>query len=274
MAREKRDKFIYPDKKRYCLDALKKSFMTIDEGTEFLNCPLYVLLFFIREEYKKTKSEVLKQIILNYSEFHFFESKNISEKSLNLQKEIVLVALTYRISVVNLCRLFETSYDDIEKVFENFSLYNFPIYFLNLETMNENEEFETLAFKKGKHYFLRVQELRRFKIKAIQEGNDEKLEVFNEKIRSLQNEINDSAALALQNNDEITHEELLVIINYRIKYGLSRIQCEEMFGVKEFRLREYENKLIEKDDYYRAKLYFLNEFQNRHSKLDQGIFQR
>ncbi len=47
MAREKRDKFIYPDKKRYCLDALKKSFMTIDEGTEFLNCPLYVLLFFI-----------------------------------------------------------------------------------------------------------------------------------------------------------------------------------------------------------------------------------
>ncbi len=185
-----------------------------------------------------------------------------------------MVALTYRISVVNLCRLFETSYDDIEKVFENFSIYNFPIYFLNLETMNENEEFETLAFKKGKHYFLRVQELRRFKIKAIQEGNDEKLEVFNEKIRSLQNEINDSAALALQNNDEITHEELLVIINYRIKYGLSRIQCEEMFGVKEFRLREYENKLIEKDDYYRAKLYFLNEFQSRHSKSDQGIFQR
>lgn len=271
---KKKDLFFIQDKKRYCLDALANSLLTPKEAVDFLNCSFYVLLFFIREEYKKTQSEVLKQIIISYSEIPFFESKNISEKSLNLQKEIVMVALTYRISIANLCQLFETSYDDIEKVFDNFPFYSFPFYILNLETMNENKKFEALAFKKGKHYFLKAKELRTLKIKAIRNGDDEKVEVLNEKIRSLQTEIYDNAALALQNNEEILLSDLLLITQYRIKYGLSRNQCTEIFGVKESRLREYENKLIEKDDYYSEKLYFLNEFQDKHSKLDRGIFKR
>lgn len=274
MVEKKRKEFLSVDKKRYCLNAIQQSIMTIEEASAFLGTSLNVLLFYIKDEYNRTHSESLKRIILHYSKVSFYENKNISGKALVIQKEIVLAALTFRLSFDNLCRLFETSYDDIENMFDHFPLLNFQVYLLNLETLNESKELENRAFSKGKRYFLRAKELHTFKRKAILNGEKEKQEVLKEKILLLQTEINDSRALAIQNSDEITEEDLLVITDYRIKYGLSRIYCEDLFGIKESRLREFENKLMSQDDYYSSKLYFINEFHSKHSKLDQGIFKR
>ncbi len=266
--------FLSMDKKRYCLNAMQESRMTVNEALEILNVPLTMLLFYIIEEYNRTQNEHLKSIISCYSKTHFYENKHISDKALIIQKEIVLAALTFRLSFNNLCRLFETSADDIEKMFDHFPLLDYPIYLLNLETMNESKELEDLAFKKGKIYFLKAQELRALKRKAMLKGETEKQEALTEKILLLQTEINDSLALAMQNSDEITEQDLLVIINYRIKYGLARNRCEDLFGIKDYRLRAFENKLMSQDNYYQSKLYFLNEFQEQRSKLDQGIFLR
>ncbi len=262
------------DKKRYCLNAMQESRMTVNEALEILNVSLTMLLFYIKEEYNRTQNEHLKSIISCYSKTRFYENKCISDKALIIQKEIVLVALTFRLSLNNLCRLFGTSSDDIEKMFAHFPLLDYPIYLLNLETMNESKELEDLAFKKGKIYFLKAQELRALKRKAMLKGETEKQEALTEKILLLQTEINDSRALAMQNSDEITEQDLLVIINYRIKYGLARNRCEDLFGIKDYRLRAFENKLMSQDNYYQSKLYFLNEFQDQRSKLDQGIFLR
>lgn len=225
------------------------------------------MLYYVKSDYERSQDERLKKILEHYSDFPFYENRHLASKSLNYQKEIISVVLTYRLSYKNFYRLFQTSPSDLEEIIGNFPDLTNAFYFLRLETTNEKKELEELAFKKAKRYFLRKQELQVILIKAKKEGNKEKQEIIKEKITLLQSEIYDVKALNIQNKDELTEEDALIITDYRIKYYLTRAQCKKIFGISDNILLRFENKLISEDDYYYSKLSFLNQFLMNPSKI-------
>ena len=93
------------------------------------------------------------------------ELKKLQAKVL---KEVVLVALTYRVSYKNLARIFNTNIDDVKESFAILDFDTKALYFLNEETKLEDEINEKYAYTYAKNYFNKRNKI----IKGLQTATD------------------------------------------------------------------------------------------------------
>ena len=195
-------------------------------------------------------------------------------KSNNLLKEIILVALTYRVSLKSLAILFNTSIEDIKQTFLFFDFdYLESLNFLHIETQNETKEEEKIAYEKAEIYFY----LRSKLILAIKGTNHlETKENYKHLRMNLLKEIDDSfiKRIAGRKISAITIQDREYIARYRLKYYFSMAECSEKLKRSSEFIRACEEELALKDEIYAKKLAVLNEtfyLPNRDSEINNRI---
>ncbi len=241
--------------------------ITLSEGMHTLKMGFYTLLRFIKEYNEKEKIENLQKILDDYAFAFQYESKNYALLSWEKRREIVHVALTYRLSIKSLCDLYKTSGDDIENVFQNVNEFYDALKYLLYETENEKEDISLESFRKGK-YFLSRKKLIFRNLKMAKEKNEyEKVEAYQEKWLALQKEILDDRDVEyLKTQGILSYDDKLKIVQYRLKYGLTKIKCATIFGISTDTLIAFEEDLMKDSFYYDEKISSLNAFNDeKHS---------
>lgn len=251
----------FSPKVKFYIQEIKMNKKTIKEASQELGIGFYTMLSYIKEKNDKEYEEVLQNILNGYSFAFKYESRNYGNASLEKKKEMMDLALSYRISISSLCELYQTTASDIEEVFKGGRVvtYENALDFLVFETEQESEAMRAEAFQKGKYYLDRKKLYLKNLKKALSKDEKEKVEVYQEKINDLRKEIlDDETIFELKNCLIVLDEDKLRIVNYRIKYGLSKKQCVELFGINTTTLLQFEDKLMEQNPYYYEKLFILN----------------
>ncbi len=177
--------------------------------------------------------------------------KSLQTYPLKVQKEFLLLSLAYRVSFKNLSRILNTTVEDILYTFMSFQEYESSINYLFLETMNEEEMSEKLAFVKAKNYYLKRNKLMK-SLKNATEGKEE----IKQQIQELYHEIDDSLIKSImgKNIKELTQEEKDFLAMYPIKYNLHLSDCERKFSISRSTFRYYQDDLAERKPIFADKL--------------------
>lgn len=246
--------------------------MSIEQVAKALKYSHNGILEMLKNYYDKNPSDKLKEIITQYnSNFSEFESMELSKKNTNFQYEIVMVALTYRVSVESLAKLLKTSRTDIDNLFNNFENLGLCYERLKFETNNEPEKLTELAIKNATYYFKRRNEILKLLSKARKDNDLGKIKVLEEKLKTLRSEIDDTNIEKIKEKIDLTDEDKENIVKYRIKYYLSRGVCANMFNIEIIALRWFEDKLIKNDLFYRTKLTFLNDIMDLYYNSNKTV---
>lgn len=201
----------------------------------------------------------------------YFDLKNsvFCKHKYPILKEIVLMALTYRVSVKNLAKLFKTSIEDVEYLFKMVDEFEDATLHLCDETKNENEEASNKAFKDAQNYWReRNKIIKLINYQKKQKDNQEILEKLNERLREHRALIEDrifKEAIAKQIKD-LTEEEKEAIAKFRMKYNLSTHDIIDMKCSKE-KIKILEEEISKKDPIFATKLTFLNYTHQRNFRL-------
>ena len=147
----------------------------------------------------------------------------------NLYKFIGKIALEFRVSLDNICKMLGKEVTDDNKM----NIYNLIIassnvdvdlkerfnYLFFYETMNEPESISKVTYTRAVNYVKRYQ-------KAQKDGNDK--EVLKE-LNKTENDL-----LEIQNNigkSQLTEKQVEIIEKYRIKYVMSMLAFCQNFGI-------------------------------------------
>ncbi len=239
---------------------IKNEKINVEKGAELLKISLHTMITLLIEENQRTPNPILQDIIKRYKEKELFLSKDYASKSYEFQKEIVMVALTFRVSRENMCRVLQTSLEDIEGVYRQFSNLSQYFYCLEEETVNEKKELKDLAFHKALMYF-KTRKVYIQNLEKAQQSNDSlKIEAYNERLKDLRKTIMDASIHELESKTLLEAEEIKLLIDYRIKYSLGLTYICYKFPISHHTVETYEESLILTDDtgYYEEKLGFLN----------------
>lgn len=199
---------------------------------------------------------------------HFKGSRKKEEKikyggilmeNTNIYNFLGKVALEYRLSLNNLCKLLGKEPNEelknelynaiLSTVSPYGKLYNAYKYLFNYETFNESEELSK------KSIFVCGIFIRKYH-KVVKDANEEEVK----KLMNLLNELD----LKFQNlvnrksDYKLTKEDYLVISKYRLKYAISRYKISNSLNIKRHTLTEKEKKI--EDPILREKLNLLDEF--------------
>ncbi len=242
------------------IDLLKTEKIDVGKGAELLNVSLNAMLNLIREENHRTPNSVLQNIIEEYKEKDLFLNKGYASKSSELHTEIVMVALTFRVSKENMCQVLQTSLEDIETVYRYFPDLSQCFYCLEEETINEKKELKDLAFHKAQMYF----KTRRLYLQngaiAKEKRDILKVKAYEERLQDLRHSIMDTSINGLKTKPCLNEEEIKRVIDYRIKYSLNLNFICHTFPISHQTIEKYEERLILNDEtgYYQEKLAFLH----------------
>lgn len=187
--------------------------MLANGGISFLEAARqsnYTILSFIKylnevknEEYANKLQQVLKDFNLDFRN----ESKplkSLLDYSLQIREEIVLVALTYRVSLKTLAKLFHTTYKDIINLFISFDKLEDSLGYLVLETLNEDSTTEKVALHYATKYFQERKDLVLKKLPL----NDLYAKIYDFRV----------FATIGKHASELTEEERDLIARYPVKY--------------------------------------------------------
>lgn len=180
------------------------------------------------------------------------EPKKLSNK---LLKEIALVALTYRTSYKTLAKILNTTEDDVSQAFLYLSDLSDALYYLNQETLNENEIAEKEAYFKTKNYFSKRTKL----YSKLNNPNYTRQEVL-EEINDLVSEINDHEVSIIMNKNyrKLTEADYEAIARFRLKYYYSIRAITRNFKISKEKINKVETELAKKDPIYSDKLDLLH----------------
>lgn len=246
--------------KRNIINLIKNKKITVEKGAELLGISLNATLFLLEEENLRLPHPVLQDIIEKYREKDLYFSKEYASKSYNLQKEIVMVALTFRVSKENMCQVLQTSLDDIERVYRCFPNLSQYFSYLEEETANEKKELKELAFHKAQKYFKTRQLYVQNGANAKKNQDILKVKAYEERLQDLRQSIMDFSINDLKTKTCLNEEEIKRVIDYRIKYSLSLDSICHTFPISYQTIETYEEALIlnDKTGYYQEKLAFLH----------------
>ena len=181
----------------------------------------------------------------------------LKKSSFKIQKEVALVALTYRTSYKSLAMILGTTVEEIEQVFRYLDDLSVSLHYLNQETLNESQEVEEIAFNKTKQYFLLRTKI--CKITKEETTIKENKELIN-KFKKLRREIydNDIKELMTKTHRELNEDEQEKIARYRLKYYLSVRAIKRNFKLGQIMINKMEEELAKKDPIYSDKLDLLH----------------
>ena len=245
---------------------------------KYLPTQCYQYLLNVREENKREQLQpFLEEYYKKYVEGK--TDKCLRNKSLQFQKELIMVALTYRVSFSSMALLFNTTIDDILTIYYSFFEYDTPLKNLFQETRNESEKTSKEALKRATQYYKKRNQLAKRtnsvkemltkidKEKELQEENEQKKEALQNKYEQALEEFRmhrsfvfDSLALACKNKKtkEFSEEEQEALAWYRIKYSLSLQEWVTATKVIREVLVTCERRLMEKDAFFKEKIEYLN----------------
>lgn len=180
-------------------------------------------------------------------------------KSKNMWGFWLRVALTFRLSLKNLCKFLgreETEeealklYNEFDSAFgENYSLKRAYDYLFNYETVNEPQKISDRSFKLASMFLLNYKMACQKKDKEDIKRIDAELDKLDTKYKKLKK---------VTYSSSVSEDEALIVSKYRVKYALSRESvCDELgFSYHSMRLRE--EKL--KDEYWKFKVNSLSQY--------------
>lgn len=188
------------------------------------------------------------------------ELKKLQAKDL---KEVVLVALTYRVSYKNLARIFNTTIDDVKEAFAILDFDTKALYFLNEETKLEDEINEKYAYTYAKNYFNKRNKI----IRGLQTATDkEEIEKLKLELKELHRLIDDSLVNESKDKKVLNSEEKEAIAKYRLKYHLSLTSMKDIVKRDIGTIKNLENELAEGNEIYKEKLEELNNYYDNDNK--------
>ncbi len=149
--------------------------------------------------------------------------KSFQSYPLNLQKEMILMSLTYRVSFKSMAKLFNTTILDIAKAFLQIDLKDLTKDALFLETLNEAPEVEEYAYQKAKNYLIRRNKIIMYLNQYTKNKDTEKMLAMKEKLKELNHEIDDSVITQLiqKRSQTLTQEEKDKYARFMLKYYMS-----------------------------------------------------
>lgn len=191
------------------------------------------------------------------------ELKKLQSKVL---KEVVLVALTYRVSYKNIAKIFNTTVEDVKEAFELLDFNTNALSYLNEETILEDEINEKYAYVHAYNYFKKRNSI----IKELKNSNDKvKIIELKNELKLLHRLIDDSIVLDSKDKKYLSEEEKDSLARYRLKYYLSITSMKSVTNRSKETIRSCESQLAEKDLIYQEKLEELNNF---YDKLNKNYF--
>lgn len=179
----------------------------------------------------------------------------LQKYSYKILKEIALVALTYRVSYKTIAKMFNTTIEDVQSTFRNLDDFSISLYYLDRETINEDEISERKAYECAKLYFKKRNEL----YKKLKDSSENREDIIKE-IDELHHDIDDYHISILKNKTyyELSEIDREKIARYRLKYYLSRRNISSCFKIDKTVIPKIEQELAQKDPIYSRKLELLN----------------
>lgn len=217
---------------------------------------VYMLLYFTqikeKELYEKLKPTLQEYGFLEEEKTNIVKLKEYPE---SMQKEIVLLGLTYRISFQNLARIFNTTVIEIANLFFRMEIPRNAVDALFLETLREKKETADYAFKNAQLYLLKRDYFIKRKNQAKKENNSEKYQEAKQELKKLLTKIDNSIEdnLKKRKNKNFNQEEQDLIARYQMKYDLTTQDCSKQFGVTVAEILQYNKNLAERDAIFSEK---------------------
>lgn len=226
--------------------------LSIIEASHELKIPLLDFFTYLIEIKDEELKELLEPILFPLGIDDSKQARiSLQAYPKNVQKEFLLLSLTYRVSFKSLARIIGSTVEDILYTFLSFEEYFDSVNYLFFETMNEDEFSEKLAFTNAKKYYLKRNKL----IKALKEAMGGK-EELKQQIQKLHQEINDSLLTSIVQKDgkNLTQNERDFLAMYPIKYGLALMECERKLFISRKTFHKYQNDLAERKPIFADKL--------------------
>lgn len=216
--------------------------------------------------------------ILNQYGFGLEKPKNfksLKEYPVTIQKELMLMALTYRVSFETMAKMFHSTVEDVIDTFLNFDSLEDSLEYLFLETYNEDATHKQKAYNDAKNYWHQRNELVNFlnevirKQKLVKESKNSKDEIqsilaqleeakiaIKQQIEALYSLIDDTLLFEIckKSSQSLTLEEENLIARYLLKYYLSLNQSGERLKIDKKRISRYRENLEQDDVIFAAKM--------------------
>ncbi len=191
--------------------------------------------------------------------------KKIYDYSENILNEIFMMALTYRVSLRNLCLMFTCSFDDLNEAIKKRADMGIFIDSLDKCTINEDEEMSRISFERASAYWKKRQELLKKlrNAKTIGEKNDikEELKVH----RSLIDDIY-ANKLINRSNYRFSSQDKDVIANFRVKYSFSKEKTAQVLNINHNIITIACEEKALKDPIYAKQLEAINNYNKSYFK--------
>lgn len=180
-------------------------------------------------------------------------------KNKNLYSFVLRLALTFRLSLKNVCKILGRNcsneeqmklYDEFDELFgNNLNLKKAYNYLFNYETIGETSKLSDRALGMSNMFLLSYKQ-------ACKKGSKEDILKIDSKLNKLDRDFENLKRR--ENNPSVTDEEAIIISKYRVKYALSRECVCDMLGLSYHSLRLREQKL--QDEVLKHKLSLLSDF--------------
>lgn len=258
-----------------------------DPNSPYYEPDTYAYIQIKKEEEKKKYRDGLKSLPSAKLENSVFAT--FSEKK---RKEIILMALTFRLSYKTLAAMFGTTIEDVVVSLEGILGTEHAMKYLNIETINESNRFEILAYRKAKKYWdererllsaiketkkatdtfkEQLKETIQFidndnvKEKIIKKANESMEDIINTlktELKEHRKQIDDSIVKETINKkvNELTDEEKNFVARYRPKYASTSRQCAAVLHFSRESIQKLEEELAEKDSIFKEQLDRLNSY--------------
>ena len=176
----------------------------------------------------------------------------------NMYDFVAKIALEYRLSLSNVCKLLGKEPNDKNKL-EVYEIITSPIaaddlklaydYLFNYETVNEDEKSSSLALSKALIFLKRY-------TKAQKSGNTEEARLILKELTKTE-----EAYAKVRNKKDFTNmteEEIVAVARYRLKYCISKVRMTNILDVGKGFITRNEEKIT--DYRLQEKLQLLNNF--------------
>ncbi len=170
---------------------------------------------------QEVKEKLEKNRLNNLQRKTSNKRKKFSDLDKKAIEEFIHMALTYRVSYKVLALIFTTNEEEIKNAFAEFENYQFSLYKLNIETQNESEFNERVAYLQALNYLkIRSKFLKRLN-EAKKNNQLEKISYLKEQLKNHLSLVDDS----IVNNtigkelSSLTKEEREAIAKFHLKYS-------------------------------------------------------
>lgn len=241
------------------IDLIVSGKMSILEAVKLSNAKTLDLIIYLINIKDSEIQEKLYPILNEFDVFLNFnngKNKPLKNKSLKVRQEIILVALTYRVSFKSLAKMFRTSVLDIIESFRNCGYYIYSLDKLFLETLHKDENYEKLAFANAVKYFNeRKRLLELIEYYKIQK-DQEKVKELRMELKNLRELVDDTIVerTIYKNVNDLSNVEKDLIAKYPLKYFVSLKEAGRILKRDYLLIAKYIEDLSERNIIFKEKM--------------------